>query len=162
MNSESSSVNIPLNGKTLLLIIAAGIAGEIVFEIIAWLVMPSILGRPMQPAMLVMGLAKSLLGLGVSKPMAFVFHLMAGAVIFPVGYVLFRNLVKIKSWLIAGIVWGVVLWFIAQGVLAPLVGRPFMLGFIAYTWAALVVHIIYTVVVALTFDKLSSDNSSQP
>lgn len=145
-----------LSRRNLLLIVGAGVAGELVFELMAWLIMPQILGRPMQPAMLVMALTQSLTGLGIAKPAAFVIHLAAGAVIFPLGYLLFRHFSKIESWHIAGLVWGIILWFVAQGIFAPLAGRPFMLGFIAYTWAALIVHIVYTLVVALVFHRLSN------
>jgi len=35
------------------------------------------------------------------------------------------------------------------------VGRPFMLGFVPYTWASLLVHAIYALTVAAVFDRLS-------
>ncbi|MFQ5659832.1 MAG: hypothetical protein ACE5GZ_05355 [Gammaproteobacteria bacterium] len=155
MNAETTTLSGLFSGKNLLWIIIAGIAGEIIFELIAWLLMPQLIGRPMQPALLVMGLAKKLLDIGLTKPAAFSIHLAVGAILFPICYVLFLAVTKIQSWLVAGISWGVVLWFIAQGILAPLMGRPFMLGFVPYTWAALGAHIALIVTIAFVYQRLS-------
>jgi hypothetical protein len=115
------------------LLLAAGVAGEIVLEIFAWLIAPLLLGRPMSPSLLVSDLARSLFGLRLSMAASFTLRLASGIALFPVAYFLFRSAAKIQSSAMAGVVWGGILWFIAQALLAPLVGRPFMLGFGAYT-----------------------------
>lgn len=136
-------------------LLTAGIAGELVLEFLAWVIAPPLLGRPMEPALLVQALSESLLRLDVEKTTAFVVHLIAGAIVFPAGYVLFRKLFRINGWLLTGILWGAVLWLFAQAVLAPLAGRPFMLGFIPYTWASLVAHAAYAATVAFVLECLS-------
>jgi hypothetical protein len=144
-----------VNARTIVLIVLAGAIGELALEFIAWVLAPLLLGGPMQPAILVADLATSLFGFSLSMPAAFSLHLVAGVIVFPLGYLLFRAATGLTSPAIAGIVWGVVLWFLAQAILAPLAGRPFMLGFGLYTWAALVAHIAYTLVVALSYARLS-------
>ncbi|MFW6028146.1 MAG: DUF6789 family protein [bacterium] len=154
--SSDAAVDLPgLNARTVVLIVLAGVVGELVLEFIAWGIAPVLLGQPMQPAMLVAGLASSLFGFELSMPVAFILHLVAGIVVFPVGYLVFRAAAGFRSPVTAGLVWGVVLWLVAQAILAPLAGRPFMLGFIPYTWAALVAHVIYTLTVALSYEQLS-------
>jgi membrane protein implicated in regulation of membrane protease activity len=67
---------------------------------------------------------------------------------------LMRRFLNNWGWALAGALYGIVLWFIAQGFLAPLVGRPFMLGFVSYTWVSLVAHLIYALTIAYVIDRL--------
>ncbi|MFU1478464.1 hypothetical protein ACM25N_12455 [Roseovarius sp. C7] len=73
---------------------------------------------------------------------------MAGLVLFPLGYLAYLRVTPPQPWAMAGLIWGFVLWAVAQGVLAPLVGRGFMMGFVSYTWASLLAHMLYGLVVA--------------
>lgn len=136
-------------------ILVAGIAGELVLEFIAWVVAPPLLGRPMQPALLVSALSGALLGAEPPLALSFAVHLAAGIVVFPAGYVLFRRVLGIRSAAGAGLTWGVLLWLLAQAALAPLAGRPFMLGFVPYTWASLAAHMAYAGTVALVLQRLT-------
>lgn len=145
----------PLRRRTLSLVILAGLAGESVFEVIAWGVAPLALGRPMQPAILVADLARALFGAAPPMPLAFGVHLASGIVLFPFGYLLFRSATGMRSPALAGLLWGVILWLGAQAVLAPLAGRPFMLGYGAYTWGSLGAHVVYALAVALAYDALA-------
>lgn len=144
----------PSLARRLLLAIPAGIVGEVVFEILALIVAPMLLGTAMKPALLVGTLAGVLTGAEISSASAWLGHLLAGAVLFPVGYVLFARYFGLRPWLLAAVLYAILLWFIAQGVLAPVTGRPFMLGFVTYTWASLAVHMIYVLVVAGTLHRL--------
>lgn len=138
-------------------VLAAGIVGEVMLEFIAWVIAPPLLGRPMEPALLIQALFKNFLRLDVEKTTSFVAHLIAGVIVFPAGYVVFREVLRFKGWLTAGLLWGGVLWLLAQAVLAPLAGRPFMLGFIPYTWASLVAHAAYATTVAFVVERLSGN-----
>lgn len=138
--------------KALLLILAAGFVGELVVEFIAWVVAPPLLGRPIEPAVLVQNLAKMQLGLEISKTLGFIIHVLAGMYFFVIGYVFFADATSIKSpWLVGGL-WGLVVWACAQGFFAPLAGRPFFLGFISYTWWSSVMHTLYGLAVALSLE----------
>ncbi|RMD89106.1 MAG: hypothetical protein D6807_04420 [Alphaproteobacteria bacterium] len=136
-----------------MLILFAGLIGEIVLEILAWGVFPAVLGVPMRPHILVTDLGRSLLGVEFAVPVAVGIHLALGLLIMPLIYVKGRALLGIRSWVVAGVLWGVLLWATAQMVLAPLAGRPFMLGLIPYTWGSLVAHVIYTLVVAYVYER---------
>lgn len=144
----------PSLARRLMLAIPAGVVGEVVFEVLALIVAPMVLGTAMKPALLVGALAGVLAGGAISSATAWLGHVLAGAVLFPVGYVLFQRYFGLRPWPLAALLYAVLLWFIAQGVLAPIAGRPFMLGFVTYTWASLAVHMIYVQVVAFTLHRL--------
>lgn len=161
MGSESSITQI-LSVKNLLLLFAAGICGEIAFEIFAWQILPILMdGRQMQPAKLVMGLANKHLGLQLSYTTGFILHLITGVIIYPLGYVLFRHITNIQSWLVAGLMSGVIIWFLAQGILGPSMRGwdTFMGNFKFYTWASLFAHQLLILTVAFVYEKLTNRDS---
>lgn len=172
-----------LTGGDLLLIFVAGVIGEIVLEFIAWVVFPNVVpmspqimrasfhgqqipqwvadlgphvvGMPMRPHLLVIQTGQALMG-GATMPiqLAIAIHLALGSIIFPLTYVYVKALLGIRSWLVAGLLWGTLLWLIAQLALAPIAGRPIFLGFIPYTWGSLVAHNVYAVTVAYVLERL--------
>lgn len=144
-----------LTPGTVLLVVVAGVIGEIILEIIAWGVFPALIGRPMRPDLLLATLGQTLLGIEMGVRVAVAIHLILGAFIMPLIYVWGRETLGMRSWLLAGALWGLILWATAQMILAPLAGRPFMLGFIPYTWGSLVGHVVYMVTVAFAFERLS-------
>lgn len=145
----------PSLSRWLLLAIPAGIVGEMAFEILALVVAPMVLGRTMEPALLVEALAQSVLGAQISVGAAWLVHLVAGVALFPMGYALFARGLNGLAWPAAAALYAALLWLLAQGVLAPLAGRPFMLGFGAYTWASLAVHVLYILTVATVLNRLA-------
>lgn len=155
MNGKTSCTIWGLSDRDLVFIAVAGLLGEIILEFVAWVIFPPLLGVPMRPHILVTDLGRSLLGVNMPVPLAAAIHLALGFFIFPAVYVLARRALGVKSWLVASLLWGVLLWLIAQTTLAPLAGRPFMLGIIPYTWGSLVAHVIYTGTVGWVFEKLS-------
>lgn len=155
MNSNRSKITSVFSGESLLLLLAAGCIGEIVLEIFAWWVLPELLGKPMRPDILVHNLGTSLFEVELSRTLAVSIHLALGMLIFPVVFALARAVIGFETTLIPAVIYGVVLWLIAQTTLAPLAGRPFMLGLIPYTWASLFGHVLYTVVIGLAYDKLA-------
>ncbi len=137
------------------MIVWPGLAGLVVFECIAWGLAPGLLGRPIEPAILVRQLVASLFDIDVGAVLAFLIHLASGLVVFPAGYVVLLAVFGLRPGLLSGVIWGVVLWFLAQGVFAPLAGRPFMMGFGQFTLVSLIVHTIYAVVVAAVYARLA-------
>ena len=135
-------------------LLAAGIAGTVVFEIIALGLAPLILGQPILPAMLVGALIAALTGAAPPAAVGWAGHLLAGLVVFPLGYVLLRRVTGITGWMTAGALWAVVLWLMAQAVLAPLAGGPVMSGFTVFALVSLVVHLIYALTVAVVWAML--------
>ncbi len=161
MNSEVRRATGFLSDRDLLLILMAGVIGEVVLEIFAWGVVPQIAGRPMRPDVLVSDLARELGGIEIWRPLAVGIHLALGAVVFPVIYLKLQQKFKNLSWLLLSVLVGLALWAIAQTTLAPLAGRPFMLGFDptwgfnTYTWSSLIAHTLLMVVIAYSYKKLS-------
>ena len=56
-----------------------------------------------------------------------------------------------RVWL-TGFVSGLVLWFVAQGMLAPFIGRSFMMDFGTYTQSSFVGHVGMTLIMAHLLD----------
>ncbi|MEM5583826.1 MULTISPECIES: hypothetical protein [unclassified Roseibium] len=138
---------------TLRNLILAGLVAEIAFEVYAWFISPLIFGVVLQPANLIVALAN--LGLGVSLPywIGFLVHFCVGAIGFS-AFVLVTHMITRLNLVLAGAVAGVVLWFVAQGLLAPLVGRTFMMGFGAYTQSSFVGHVGMTLIAGFVLLKL--------
>lgn len=137
-----------LNRPTILAL--AGLAGELSFELYAWLVSPVLFGVALQPAKLVMALASIYAGLTIPYSVAFVLHVLIGSF----GFAFFVYLVKRVSglgYIASGAIAGVALWFIAQGFLAQMVGRSFMMGFGAYTQSSFIGHTGMTLVIAFVW-----------
>ncbi|MEO1199909.1 MAG: DUF6789 family protein [Pseudomonadota bacterium] len=137
-------------------ILIAGAIAETVFEIIAWLVTPALFGFALQPAFLIDALSTIYLGLPLGYPTAFGLHVLAGIVLFPLGYRLMISILPIKPAWITGTIWGVILWFLAQGILAPLAGRLFMMDWSAFTWASLIGHVIYGLALGVAYKSVLS------
>ncbi len=124
----------------------AGIAGEIAFELYAWLLSPTLFGVALAPANLVVALAKILLGITLPYWLGFALHVAIGIVGFSAFVWLVHHLTR-TGFVLSGALSGAALWFIAQGLLAPVVGRSFMMGFGAYTQSSFVGHLGMAVVI---------------
>ncbi|WP_343563465.1 DUF6789 family protein [Kiloniella sp. b19] len=111
-------------------------------------------GGPMEPAALLM----SLLVLGKDlRWFAELLHYGIGLVAFPVGFIILFRASPLRSMPAAlqGVIYGVALWFVALGIMAPLAGIPFMLNFANLTWASLIAHVAYTLVLALMIHRMA-------
>lgn len=155
MTSEVSKLGQVFSLSSLFVLLAAGGVAEILLEFCAWWGVPALLGIPMRPDKLVAALASNLFDAKISTVLAVSIHLALGFLIFPVVFAVSRAVIGFRTTLVPAVIFGVILWAVAQMILAPLVGRPFMLGLIPYTWVSLVLHIVYTVVFALSIDNLS-------
>lgn len=140
---------------TLRPLLIAGLIGELSFEAYAWLVSPLLFGLTLEPARLVTALVQ--MGTGITLPYtaAFAIHFCIGAVGFAFVFWAFHRLGRIGP-VLAGAVAGVALWFVAQGMLAPLVGRSFMMGFGPYTQSSFIGHVGMTLIIGAVFTRLTS------
>ncbi len=129
-----------LTPNTLRNLVIAGLVGEISFEVYAWLISPLLFGVALGPANLVVALIK--IGFGVTVPYwaGFLVHFTIGVIGFA-GFVWLTHLVSRINLILSGVIAGFILWFVAQGLLAPAVGRTFMMGFGAYTQSSFVGHV---------------------
>lgn len=146
-------------------ILAAGLVGEIAFELYAWLVSPALFGFSLQPAKLVMAIAAQYFGMSVNYTTAFAVHFLIGSLLFGACVYLalmvtastgFKTTRKRADILLSGLLTGLALWFVAQGVLAPMIGRSFMMDFGPYTQSSLIGHVGMTVIIAFALSILAS------
>jgi len=128
----------------------AGLAGELSFEAYAWLVSPALFGVQLEPANLVIGLAKMASGVQLPYAAAFALHFLIGVFGFAATVWAVKRLTG-AGYAVAGIGAGAGLWFIAQGVLAPLMGRSFMMGFGAYTQSSFIAHVGMALIIGLVW-----------
>jgi hypothetical protein len=135
------------NKKTLLSIAVSGLIGEIVFELYAWLISPILFDVILQPSNLVIALTAKFTGVELSHAVAFPIHFTIGALGFGLFTYLIRLMMPHKVWL-TGFVAGLTLWVVAQGILAPVIGRTFMMGFGTYTQSSFVGHVGMTIIMA--------------
>ena len=135
--------------KTLLI---AGLAGQIAFEAYAWLVSPMLFGVTLEPSNLVVALAKVVFDLSLPYWLGFIVHFAIGAIGFS-ALVVFTHLATRANVIVSGVGVGLALWFVAQGLLAQAVGRPFMMGFGSYTQSSFVAHVGMTTLMAFIMLK---------
>ncbi|MGJ8598168.1 hypothetical protein [Sulfitobacter sp.] len=132
----------------------AGVVGEITFEAYAWLLSPVLFGVKLEPANLVIGLTKAATGMQLPYAAAFAIHFLIGSLGFAAAVFLMKRITKV-GYEVAGILTGLALWFIAQGILAPLMGRSFMMDFGTYTQSSFVGHVGMTLLIAVVWKWLS-------
>lgn len=143
----------PQGAKRVLLSVAmAGLIGELAFELYAWLISPALFGVTLQPSNLVIAIGAKLTGMQIPKAAAFAIHFLIGAFGFGAFVYLTRLVTPPKAWL-TGLLSGLALWFVAQGVLAPFIGRSFMMGFGTYTQSSFVGHVGMALIMAYLLDR---------
>lgn len=136
-------------------VVIAGLVGEVVFELYAMLISPALFGAALQPANLVRAIYGMLTGGTLSYQAAFVVHFLIGSLGFGVFVLLVRQLMPERV-AATGILAGLVLWFVAQGILAPVIGRPFMMEFGAYTQSSFIGHVGMTLIMSCVLAWLLS------
>lgn len=144
-------MNLTTNLKNLAI---AGLIAELCFEFYAWAISPLLFKVTLEPANLVTALVQKFLGLQLPYSAAFAMHFMIGAFGFALTVLAVHSVLKTRH-LISGLVAGLALWFVAQGILAPVIGRDFMMGFGSYTQSSFIGHVGMTVIIALVWQALS-------
>ncbi|MCY1666808.1 hypothetical protein [Rhizobium sp. SL86] len=130
-------------------IVLAGLAADITWEIWARVITPLWVGGPLEPA----GLIQSVFGFQ-NLFLAELLHAIVGIVFYPIGYLfiarpLQRLILPQLPLVLTGAGFGVGLWIFALYIMAHLfAGLPPFLGFITLTWASLIGHVLFGIVVA--------------
>tara|TARA_R110002072_G_scaffold150953_3_gene299798 strand:- start:8123 stop:8605 length:483 start_codon:yes stop_codon:yes gene_type:complete len=130
------------------LLLLSGLIAQGAFEFYAWVVSPVVFGVTLEPAKLIMGLHAKYLGVDLPYAAAFAMHIGTGVVGISGVTLLLYRLFGSRA-VLSGVAGGLLLWFVAQGVLAPAMGRAFMMGFGAYTQSSFVAHVGFSLIVTL-------------
>jgi hypothetical protein len=155
MESHKTSIFPEIQPGLARTIVLAGIAADVTWEIWARLITPLWVGGPLQPASLV----QSVFGFN-NLLLAEAIHAVVGIIFYPIGYLfiarpLQRLILPKLPLLLTGIGFGTGLWVFALYVMAHIfAGLPAFLGFIPLTWASLVGHILFGVVVAFVVRQM--------
>jgi len=149
-----------LRKDVLIPIALAGLIGEIAFEAYAWLVSPSLFGVILQPSNLVIAIVAKLTGVQLSHAVAFPIHFAIGSLGFGLMVYLTRLFMPARVWL-TGFVSGLILWFVAQGMLAPFIGRSFMMDFGTYTQSSFVGHVGMTLLMSYLLNRFLMRSNPQ-
>jgi len=118
----------------------AGFAGTIFITLMMYFVSPMMSGGPMDIAAMLGGL------LGGSWVAGIVAHFVIGTVVFPVIYSLFLFPVLTGSPAVRGMTWGLILWFVSQAVVMPVLGGGFFssqAGGLMAVMDSLIGHLVY-------------------
>lgn len=120
--------------------ILGGLLGTLAITFMMYVVSPIIMGQPMDVAAMLGSLV------GNSWALGMIWHFINGTVIFPLIFAL-----VLWNWLpggpvAKGAVWGLILWFLAQTVVMPMMGMGFFTanaGGMMAVIGSLISHIIY-------------------
>lgn len=152
LGSPSSTSNPPSGSRRLLgipegemhpnirSVIGGGLAGTLVMTFMMYFVAPMMLGRPMDVA--------AMLGsvLGGSWMTGMAMHLLNGIVIFPLIYAYWLYGVLPGGPWVRGTIWGLILWFVSQALVTPMMGGGFFsakMGGLMAVMASLIGHAVY-------------------
>lgn len=150
----NTSVSTAYSFKNVLpMLLLAGVIGEAAFEAYAWFVSPVLFGPVLQPAYLIAALANKIFGVFIPYSFAFLIHFSVGAIIFPIAVLAVHQVTRLRFWMSGGVA-GVLLWYIAQGMLAPFIGRSFMMDFGAYTQSSFLGHVGMAIVMGFVFTRV--------
>ena len=100
-------------------IFLGGAAGTVAITLMMYFVAPLITGRS---ADLI-----RLLGVEIGNPHwlgGMVLHIFNGVILFPLGFA-FLSARLPGPWLVKGLIWGIIVWVLAQGVVMPMMGSGF-------------------------------------
>lgn len=135
----------PTPGKAIL----GGLVGTIVMTLMMYYVAPLMLGGPMDIA----AMLGNFLGIGWMAGM--ILHFVNGTILFPLIYVyVLYGILPGDPWL-KGVLFGVILWLLAQVVVMPMMGGGFFssnAGGLMAVMASLLGHVVYGAILGAIAD----------
>lgn len=143
-----------LSGRTLWHLMLGGAAGLGFWEFFAAVPTPVVVGFSLEPPELVKSLFQHQLGLDIGIIFARFLHFMTGILFYPLAYWVLSRFVLRFGTHANGWIWGVLTYFIALGLLAPLAGQRFLLADVPLlSLMSLIGHAIYGWLAVLVFDR---------
>ncbi|MCU0883872.1 MAG: hypothetical protein MUC44_02830 [Beijerinckiaceae bacterium] len=156
---QSSSFALP-STRTLWHLFIGGCAGLGFWEAFSAVPTALVAGFPLQPPELVKSLFQNVFGATISNTFAHALHYATGFAFYPLGYWILTRLIRSFGMPADGWIWGVITYFIALGVLAPLAGQTFLLADVPLlSLMSLIGHAIYGYIAALVFERLEQSRS---
>jgi thiol:disulfide interchange protein len=99
-------------------------------------------------------------GATILNTFAHALHYVTGFLIYPVGYWVVTRMIRSFGMPADGWIWGVVTYFIALGVIAPLAGQSFLLSdVLLLSLMSLIGQAIYGYIAALVFEHFEQSRS---
>jgi hypothetical protein len=143
------------SARTIINLAIGGFAGLGLWEIFSHVFVQWVSGQDLSPPSLVQALVSRWLGLDLSFPTASFVHYLTGFLFYPIGYYILTRYIRSFGLVADGVIWGVLTFILALGILAPLAGFPFLLH-TQGPWLAimsLVGHIAYALLAAYVFER---------
>jgi len=122
--------------KTLL----GGFAGTLMMTLMMQFAAPMMIGQPMDIAAMLGNM------MGNNYAMGMAVHIMLGVLVFPLVYAFFGYRFLPGTPFIKGLIWGLILWLIAETMVMPMAGAGFFMseiGGLKAVMAALMGHLVY-------------------
>jgi hypothetical protein len=140
--------------RTVFFLVIGGFAGLGIWEVFSHVLVQWASGQDLSPPSLVQALVRRWTGLELSFPTASFIHYTTGFLLYPLGYFIMTRWIKSFGLVADGVIWGILTFILALGILAPLAGFPFLL-LNQGPWLAImscVGHIFYALVAAYVFE----------
>ncbi|PZO01425.1 MAG: hypothetical protein DCF30_07435 [Hyphomicrobiales bacterium] len=149
-------------GRTVAHLVLGGLAGLGFWELFAAVPTAWFAEYALEPPELVKSLFSHQLGITLSTPVAKLLHFVTGFLFYPLGYWVLTRWVKSFGMPADGWIWGVITYFIALGVFAPLAGQHFLLSDVPrLSVMSLIGHAIYGYIGALVFEHLEARDTGR-
>jgi hypothetical protein len=144
--------------RTVFHLMLGGFAGLGLWEMFSHVFVQWATGQDLSPPSLVQALAWRWLGLDLSFPTASFIHYVTGFLLYPLGYFGLTRWIKSFGVVADGVIWGILTFILALGILAPLAGFPLFLHTQGPGLAivSLVGHVAYAMLAAYVFEHFEA------
>jgi hypothetical protein len=157
--TQTSDLALP-SARTIWHLFIGGCAGLGFWEAFSAVPTAMVAGFPLQPPELVKSLSQNMFGATISNTFAHAVHYVTGFLFYPIGYWIVTRMIRSFGMPADGWIWGVVTYFIALGVMAPLAGQSFLLRDVPLlSLMSLIGHAIYGYIAALVFEHFEQSRS---
>jgi hypothetical protein len=144
--------------RTVFHLVLSGLAGLGLWEVFSHVLVQWATGQDLSPPSLVQALASRWIGLDLTFPTASFVHYVTGFLLYPLGYFVLTRWIKSFGLLMDGLIWGILTFILALGILAPLAGFPIFLHSQGPGLAimSLFGHIAYAMLAAYVFEHFEN------
>lgn len=134
-----------------------GMAGTLIMSLMMRFVAPILIGHPMDIAAMLGNILGNIYFFGFSV------HMILGIIVFPYIYVILLRQILPGATLVKGLLFGTILWLIAETLIMPIAGAGFFMseiGGVIAIMAALMGHWIYGGLISVITGKSESNETT--